>query len=197
MNRLIELMLIVYSCTFANNIELNEKNPVNFTTPKNINVDTLICEKSNFHEKKSFNEFLEKLAFRESSGNWKAINRFGYMGKYQMGKLALRDIGMDSITPIKFRKDSSIFSEKLQDVAIKKYIRKNRKYLKDCIERYRNTTINGIFITESSILGAAHLVGHRSVKEWLNCGGLIKKVDGNGTTIESYLKLFSGYKISC
>ena len=93
--------------------------------------------KDNIIIKKSFVEFLDKLAFRESSGNWKVINRFGFMGKYQLG----------------------------------------------------------ILITESSIIGAAHLVGQRSVKEWLNCGGLVRKVDGNGTTIESYLKLFSGYQI--
>tara|TARA_R110000796_G_scaffold159388_4_gene276208 strand:- start:982 stop:1578 length:597 start_codon:yes stop_codon:yes gene_type:complete len=151
--------------------------------------------KDNIIIKKSFVEFLDKLAFRESSGNWKVINRFGFMGKYQLGKLALKDIGMDSITAEKFREDSSHFPVELQEIAIRKYIKKNKRYLRDCIKSYKNTTVNGILITESSIIGAAHLVGQRSVKEWLNCGGLVRKVDGNGTTIESYLKLFSGYQI--
>jgi hypothetical protein len=144
---------------------------------------------------KSYDAFLKKLAWRESRGNWTIINRFGYMGKYQIGKLALKDIGMDSITVEAFRADSTVFPEELQDIAVRKLIKNNRRYLRDCIDCYENTIINGILITESSILGAAHLVGASQVKEWLNCDGGITKVDGNGTTIESYLKLFSGYQV--
>ena len=145
---------------------------------------------------KTFKQFLDTLSWRESSGNWKVINRFGYMGKYQLGKLALKDIKMDYITAEEFRKDSSIFPEKLQDIAIKKYINKNKRYLRKYITSYDNKTIHGILITESGIIGAAHLVGHRSVKEWLKCDGNVKKVDGNGVSIESYLKLFSGYTLT-
>jgi hypothetical protein len=203
MSKILEIVLVVISCTVlgfkTNSAELHPKliteshsskvkivkscNTIN-TLPKHTK-DTL----------KPFKVFLEKLAWRESRGNWKIVNRFGYMGKYQIGKLALKDIGMDSITSQAFRKDSTVFPEYLQDIAIRKYIKKNRRYLKNCIESYKDSYVNDIYITESGIIGAAHLVGQRSVKEWLNCGGHIRKVDGNGVTIESYLKLFSGYKI--
>ena len=39
------------------------------------------------------NDFFEQLGFRESSGNYKAINSIGYLGKYQMGEYALIDVG--------------------------------------------------------------------------------------------------------
>ena len=43
---------------------------------------------------KSYDQFLEDLAGRESGGNYQAINKKTlYLGKYQMGKLALIDSG--------------------------------------------------------------------------------------------------------
>lgn len=196
MTKLIELMLVISSFglitnTYSALVTIN-------TVIKSTQNETVIEKKDTIieYETKSFDDFLEKLSFRESSNNWKAINRFGYMGKYQIGKLALKDIGMDSINSDDFIKNPNIFPEYLQDIAIKKYILKNKKYLKNCIACYKNRVVNNILITESSIIGAAHLVGQKNVKEWLKCNGHIKKVDGNGVTIESYLKLFSGYKIS-
>ena len=65
------------------------------------------------------------------------------MGKYQLGKSALKDVDMDSITVQKFRKDRNSFPEYLQDIAIKKYIKKNKHYLRRYIKKYNNKTIKG------------------------------------------------------
>jgi len=46
------------------------------------------------HTGKSFIGFKEALAYRESRGNYTIVNRFGYMGKYQFGKRALRFYGV-------------------------------------------------------------------------------------------------------
>tara|TARA_R110000737_G_scaffold338211_1_gene359038 strand:+ start:4465 stop:5058 length:594 start_codon:yes stop_codon:yes gene_type:complete len=197
MVKVLELALVLFASTIiASNIDSDKTNTSTQQIEQvdTIKIDTVIITPT--YETKSFKQFLDTLSWRESSGNWKIINRFGYMGKYQLGKMAMKDIGMDSIKVENFKCDSSVFPEQLQEIAIRKYIKKNKKYLKKCIECYKNKTVNGILITESSIIGAAHLVGQRSVKEWLKCDGLITKTDGNGTTIESYLKLFSGYKLS-
>jgi len=154
------------------------------------------CIEDSVTTEKSLDAFLHLLAFRESTNNWKVINRFGYMGKYQLGKLALTDVGMDSITVKKFRKNRNSFPEYLQDIAIKKYIKKNKWYLRRYLKKYNNKTIKGIKVTESGLIGAAHLVGQRSVKHWLRKNGNINKVDGNGVSLESYLILFSGYNLS-
>ena len=38
-------------------------------------------------------DFLDKLGKRESGGDYKAFNKYGYAGKYQMGEAALIDAG--------------------------------------------------------------------------------------------------------
>ena len=40
-----------------------------------------------------YQEFLEALGRRESTNNYAAVNRFGYMGRYQMGGSALKEAG--------------------------------------------------------------------------------------------------------
>lgn len=42
---------------------------------------------------KEYNTFLNDLGARESSNDYESVNRLGYLGKYQMGKLALIDAG--------------------------------------------------------------------------------------------------------
>ena len=44
---------------------------------------------------KDHNKFLEDIGFRESSGNYKAVNQFGYLGKYQFGRKTLNSLGFD------------------------------------------------------------------------------------------------------
>ena len=38
-------------------------------------------------------KFLDDLAILESGGNYKAFNKYGYAGKYQMGEMAMIDAG--------------------------------------------------------------------------------------------------------
>ena len=40
-----------------------------------------------------YSDFLDALGRRESSNNYAAVNRFGYMGRYQMGGMALKEAG--------------------------------------------------------------------------------------------------------
>jgi hypothetical protein len=42
----------------------------------------------------SYDDFIEALGQRESSGNYQAENQFHYLGKYQMGELSFLDIGL-------------------------------------------------------------------------------------------------------
>ncbi len=56
--------------------------------------------------------------------------------------------------------------------------------------------INGIKITESGILAAAHLSGAGAVQQFLWSYGKNSKVDAYGTRVEHYLKKFSGYDLS-
>ena len=64
------------------------------------------------------------------------------------------------------------------------------------IKKYVGKTINGIHITESGILAAAHLAGESSVKKFFKHQGGYNFADGNGVTLQHYLKAFAGYDTS-
>lgn len=134
----------------------------------------------------SYTGFKEALAFKESRGNYKALNEFGYMGKYQFGKGTLSLIGI---------KDPELFlnSPELQEAAFYANASRNKWILIRDIARFEGKVINGIEITESGILAAAHLAGPGSVKKYLRSWGENSFSDAFGTTIEFYLKKFSGY----
>src|SRR5210317_982777 len=47
---------------------------------------------------KNHSTFLDAIGFRESSNNYKAVNQFGYLGKYQFGRKTLNAIGFENIS---------------------------------------------------------------------------------------------------
>ena len=69
----------------------------------------------------------------------------------------------------------------------------NKKVLRRYIKKYNGKVINGILITESGILAAAHLAGAGNVRKFFRRGYEFK--DGNGTKMTSYLKKFSNYQL--
>ena len=152
----------------------------------------LITNKQN---EEYFQQFLTKLRYKESSNNWKIINRFGYMGYYQFGDAALKTLGYGYITTKKFKKNPYIFPPKLQHEVVKKLLKYNSKKLR-LYYKYIGCSVNHIYITESGLLAAAHLGGAGNVIKFLNSNGKKDFNDGNGTKISNYLIEFSNYKIN-
>ncbi|MDD5151709.1 MAG: peptidoglycan-binding protein LysM [Flavobacterium sp.] len=138
---------------------------------------------------KFFIGFKEAIAFRESEGKYKKINSLGYMGKYQFGLQTLKTVGVHN---------SALFlnSPKMQEKAFVALLAKNKWELRDEIERYDGTIMNGIVITESGILAAAHLGGAGSVKRFFKNNGNRYIKDAYGTSIRSYMRDFGGYETS-
>lgn len=137
---------------------------------------------------KNHNQFLEDLGMRESSGNYKAVNQYGYLGKYQFGRKTLNALGYENVSNREFLANDSI-----QEEAMYALLNHNKRILRRQIEKYHGKTINGILITESGILAAAHLAGPGNVKRFFRKGWEFK--DGNGTKMTSYMRKFSGYKL--
>lgn len=166
-------------------------------------------------------EFLAIIAKKESTNNWTVCNKYGYVGKYQMGELALLDtydnVNVKYYKTLKgnrrekvkklmadFREISNskeltqtqkeeklknIFSEDEQDQVMRAYIKVNEKYLKN-FKKYIGKEINGILITWSGMIAAAHLRGAVSVKKYLKSEGTEIPKDLFGTSVEDYMKLF-------
>ena len=137
---------------------------------------------------KNHNKFLDDIGFRESSNNYRAVNQFGYLGKYQFGRKTLNSLGFKDISNREFLENESI-----QEEAMYALLNHNKRVLRRQIQKYHGETIHGIYITESGILAAAHLAGAGNVRKFFRKGYEFK--DGNGTKMTSYLILFSGYKL--
>ncbi|TDS54600.1 peptidoglycan-binding protein LysM [Myroides indicus] len=138
---------------------------------------------------KTYVGFKQAIGIRESYGLYDIVNPYGYMGKYQFGKTALKAIGV--IDTKEFLRDPL-----LQEKAFDALLAKNKWILKDEIQKFVGKTIAGISITESGILAAAHLGGAGSVKKFLYSGGQSRFRDGFGTSIGTYLKKFGGFDTS-
>ena len=137
---------------------------------------------------KNHNKFLEDLGFRESSGNYKIVNQYGYLGKYQFGRKTLNNIGMENISNREF-----LSNPELQEEAMQRLMLSNYKSLKRYITKYEGTVVHGVLVTKSGVLAAAHLGGAGNVRKWFRRGIVFK--DANGTKITSYMKQFGGYNL--
>ena len=137
---------------------------------------------------KNHTKFLDDIGFRESSNNYRAVNQFGYLGKYQFGRKTLNSLGFEDISNREFLENESI-----QEEAMYALLNHNKRILRRQIQKYHGETIHGVYITESGILAAAHLAGAGNVRKFFRKGYEFK--DGNGTKMTSYMILFSGYKL--
>ena len=129
------------------------------------------------------------LAFKESQGRYNVINTLGYLGKYQFGKTTLMRFRI-------YNTKEFLKNPELQEKAFAAYCSVNKWILRKDIRRTVGKIINGIKITESGILAAAHLGGAGNVKKYLRSNGKIRFSDAYGSSIQSYLKKFAGYNVS-
>jgi hypothetical protein len=139
------------------------------------------------YHQQQLDSFLTAVGFRESGNRYHITNKWGYMGKYQFGKSTLKGLGF------KVTKKEFLSNPQLQEEAMMALLLHNKEKLQKYIDIFDGQTINGMLITESGILAAAHLGGQGSVKRYFKNGKVFR--DGNGTKITSYMKKFSGYDI--
>ena len=141
------------------------------------------------HVGKSFVGFAQKMAYKESRGILHLVNPYGYMGKYQFGKSPLRTVGIYDFQEF-------LRNAEWQDKAFEALIARNKWELRKEIAKFSGKVINGVEITESGLVAAAHLGGAGSVKKYLRSNGKNGFKDGFGTSLSSYIRKFAGYDIS-
>lgn len=161
---------------------------------------------------KTLDEFYNDLGARESGGNYSSVNKYGYVGKYQMGEAAMIDAGYYKKPSGRYNNDwSGQFTGKdgvycVQDFLKNKQAQENaQKAFKQAqwnqlkaigADKYIGKEINGVKVTQSGLLAAAHLKGPRAVKEYLQSDGKNIPKDAFGTSVENYMKKFEGYDVS-
>ena len=170
---------------------------------------------SNKNKKRDVDTFLIALGNRESGGNHKIMNKYGYVGLYQVGEEALKDVGVYYETKnINYKKNDwkgyvkggnkygitclwdFMNSPKKQKAVQIDFKKLHWQYLKNLkLTQYVGKTINGTHITASGLLAGAHLVGPGGVRDFLRSNGKNDVKDANGTPVSSYIKKFAGYDI--
>ena len=164
------------------------------------------------NEMKTLQQFLNDLGARESGGNYKAFNKYGYAGKYQMGEAALVDAGYYRKLTKTYNNDwTGVFTGKDGVNSIQNFLnnpkaqenaqiifkKKQWEYLKALgAHNYLGFIINNVIITSSGLLAGAHLKGAGSVYQYLKTRGKNIGRDAFGTSVETYIKEFSNYDVS-
>ena len=160
----------------------------------NYNFDVIETSKMNANTKFPFLEnsyiaFKEALAFKESQGKYTTVNSLGYLGKFQFGVSTLELLGI-------YNPKSFLTNPALQEKAFLANTRRNKWVLRRDIKRFVGKEIDGIEVTESGILAAAHLAGPGNVKRYLRSLGAEDFTDAYGTGIPYYMRKFSGFDTS-
>ena len=138
---------------------------------------------------KSFVGFKEALGFKESQGQYTRINTLGYLGKYQFGASTLKLMGVHDT-------ENFIQDAVLQENLFELNVARNKWILRRDIKRFVGKRINGVVVTESGIVAAAHLAGAGNVKKYLRSYGQTDFSDAYGSTVAYYIEKFGGYDIS-
>lgn len=147
-------------------------------------------------EASSKGSYTDMISFAESSGKSTATNG-QYLGKFQMGDMALQDAGYKNSSGgwtgkngVK-SKDDYLENVDAQDDAFKTYSTRNDKALKSKgLTSKVGTVFKGVTITEKGLKAAAHLVGVEGLVKMFETG--IVPEDGNGTKALSYLQMGAG-----
>ena len=122
--------------------------------------------------------FIRKLAQSESSGDYSAENKEGYVGLLQIGKARLKDFNKANKT--NFTMDKFKNSKSMQD-------RVNRWHLADIDRVYDEKNIS---IDRDSFRAIAHLGGISGALKYVETGGEYDPADSNNTKLSDYDKKF-------
>jgi len=142
---------------------------------------------------RTYAAFKAALGQRESSNNYQAKNRYGYLGRYQFGKVRLCDLGLCmQMTRMRIEwlhgltEQAFLDCPMLQDLVFDLHVAKLRAHV------HWKFTLEEKSLTMSGAIAVMHLVGPGGLV------GLLKGInftDGNGVQASEYLRLFRGYQI--
>lgn len=150
-------------------------------------------------------KYLYKMGQLESAHNYLAVNRLGYVGKYQFSVYVVNqlvDIGRVSSSNVPVTRDYILSSTYYQETVMAALTRHNYEVLRRYgLMSFVGKRVNGVLTTKEGLLAAAHLLGPYAVKHYFKTGGslkpirlrngvLIRKKDANGTSIIDYMKEF-------
>ena len=169
--------------------------PVNFYRDTDEIRDEFIRREQQEFYANELDRFLNHLAIRESSDDWKVYNPWGYIGKYQIGRAARIDTGYGHISFNEFVRNPEIFSEHDQREAVIRLMKINYSRLMPMLEICNGVVVGGIELTPAGMLAGAHLAGAYNVRRYIMTDGKFNPRDALGTRLSDYLQEFAGYNL--
>jgi len=142
---------------------------------------------------KSYDEFLYEVGYTESRNLWDCESENGMLGRFQFNPGTLKAIGID------VEKEYFLNDTLLQISAFNRLLHLNKIKYQKYITKWAGTPLpqdERYIITESGILMAFHLKPTAAVAYFESECKDDSGSDGNGTTVSSYIKKFSGFKIN-
>ncbi len=159
----------------------------------------------------TYEAFFAAIRQRESSNDYGIVNGPGFVGAYQFGEAALIDLGFVNPDGHNFDNDINggwtgklgingtaefLANHSAQDQAAAEWWPLLWSRIRGLdLEFYDQQTLNGVRLTKSGMVAAAHLVGTGALRTFINSGGTTIIRDGNGTAITDYLTLFADYDL--
>ena len=104
---------------------------------------------------------------------------YHYLGKYQMGKAALEDVGIGYSID---EQEKFLSDPEKQEKAFEEFTKQNHEYLQRKSEKYRDLTMS----EKLAVLGYAHNQGRGGALKYLETGESEK--DGFGTDALKYIE---------
>jgi len=131
---------------------------------------------------------IDKLAMSESSNNFAADNKLGYIGRLQFGAGRLKDFTDATGRSTANFKNTPSLQKRVEQWHIKdleSFIIKNK------LDDYYGKVIGGVVVDKDAIIAMAHLGGKTGAKKFLDTKGSYNKRDKLGTYMSDYGKKFS------
>jgi hypothetical protein len=155
---------------------------------------------------KTYAQFVTDLGVRESSGDYGAVNQFGYLGRYQFGLARLSDLGLCKRRPgtrgpengaftwvSPYSQELFLTSPELQDDCFSVHVGKYRAWVAQRYQSVLGRTFCKTVIDMSAAIGVCHLLGPGGLMYLFQNHDLL---DANGTHATDYAAKFSGYWIA-
>ena len=109
---------------------------------------------------KNLHDFKLAMAAQESSNNWKNYNPYGYIGKFQFGRAALKSTGFGHVNFVEFMNNPLVFPEQDQEKAMDSLLHINEFVLGNYLSDFEGRIfLDSIKITKIGMLAASHLAG--------------------------------------
>lgn len=185
------LLVATIFCSYELGVSIYEKYTVKNVINKKIEVIHKYIINNPIAEENLI--FMNSMSVVESNGDYNKT-KGQYWGKYQIGDLGRKELGISCMNQSLFINDQYI-----QDWSMNELINVNYKYLEKYIIKYQVPTYGGVrignyVVTISGLIAAAHLTGYLSVVNFLESNGKTIATDGNNVPLTKYF-MFNNMKL--